>query len=157
MIELAAISSFGGGGVNIRQSVETTPQAAVLAVENSLAGQGLSSQMSSGYSQSDQSHTNTGSRQQSTPQKAVDPNPLTGPPPTFLMNVLEMDRDLAQSLARMNAEHTFPKEPAPVSSDASAEPEVAAPEQPEIKAVEHQAEPEKAPEPEVAPEESAAA
>lgn len=109
MVELAGIPPFGGGGVNIRQT-STAPAPAVPAVEASSAGQGLSGRMSSS-----QSHNNgftlgyraSDTRSDRARREIVDPNALPGPPPTFQISLLELDRDLAQTLARLNAKRAI--------------------------------------------------
>lgn len=131
MVELAGIPPFGGGGVNTRP-VSDTAAAAVPAVEASVKGQGLSGHSSSNQSHSDQHGKNLDGQAASQPAPRVgagapDPDALTGPPPSFQVSVLEMDRNLAQTLARINAAHAIESDAKAIAGPSPDE--TAAPEQ----------------------------
>ncbi|KMW58380.1 hypothetical protein AIOL_003353 [Candidatus Rhodobacter oscarellae] len=55
-----------------------------------------------------------GSGQQPAPDAPAEPKPdehtIPGPPPAFQISVLELDAQLQESLARMNASHSFGRE-----------------------------------------------
>ena len=132
MVELAGIPPFGGGGVNIRQT-NTPPAPAVPAVEAAATGQGLSGRMSSNQSQSE-----SGSDRHNAPSLALpgpdrpDPHALPGPPPAFQISLLELDRDLAQTLARLNAEHIHSSEAVDLPDTSQEAPIETDPPEPEI-------------------------
>ena len=104
MVDLAGIPPFGGGGVNIRQTPDS-PAPQVPVVEATLKGQSLSSRGSSNASQHESGHQGGHNPKPDSPQihEPIDPNVLPGPPPAFQISLLELDRDLAQTLARLNA------------------------------------------------------
>ncbi|MCP3968864.1 MAG: hypothetical protein GY717_00805 [Rhodobacteraceae bacterium] len=116
MVDLAGIPPFGGGGVNVRP-VNDAPASAVPAVEAAGAGQGLAGRMDS-----ERSQTGSGQGWQQAPQPGIvqetDPHALPGPPPTFQISLLEMDRDLSQMLARINATHAIASDAAAIAGPA---------------------------------------
>jgi len=114
MVGLAGIPPFGGGGVNIRPNIEPAAAAAVPLVEASVAGQALSGRMSSGQSQTDSGAGHPSG--QPVEQKRVDLNEVPGPPPTFQISLLELDHNLAETLARINAAHAIARDAGAIAS-----------------------------------------
>ena len=108
MGDLAGILPIGGGGTSVRPNVENSTQA-VPAVQSSVAGQSLAGQNGAGTSQ-DKGQQRSGAETAPAFQRKspVDPNAHAGPTPAFQVSVLEMDKDLQQALARLEAERAKP-------------------------------------------------
>ena len=122
MGDLAGILPIGGGGSTVRPHVESTTQA-VPAVQSSVAGQSLAGQNGSGGSQGKgQKSYGADSAPAFKRKSPVDPNAHAGPTPAFQVSVLEMDKDLQQALARLEAEHAKPENDAAIAPALKAEP-----------------------------------
>ena len=115
MVDLAGLPSFGGGGVNIRQNVEP-PVPVVPVVEPGASSQASSGRMSSGHPQTDSGQRDGSEFAYANAKKRIDPNATPGPPPTFQISLLEMDRDLAETLARINATYAMERDAAAIAS-----------------------------------------
>ena len=121
MGDLAGILPIGGGGSTVRPHVETTTQA-VPAVQSSVAGQSLAGQNGSGGSQGKGQKSNGADTAPAFLRKSpVDPNAHAGPTPAFQVSVLEMDKDLQQALARLEAKHAKPENDAAIAPAPKAE------------------------------------
>ena len=115
MGDLAGILPIGSGGSTVRPHVETTTQA-VPAVQSTVAGQSLASQNGSGGSQGKgQKGTESDTAPAFKRKSPVDPNAHAGPTPAFQVSVLEMDKDLQQALARLEAERSKPENDAAIA------------------------------------------
>ncbi len=106
MGDLAGIPPFGGGGVNLRPFIDTTP-AAVPAVEPSVGGQALTGRMSSGSQNAGGRSSDRQTAAHPVLQEPFDEHALPGPPPTFQVTLLEVDQHLMRTLARINAANGF--------------------------------------------------
>lgn len=110
MVDLAGIPPFGGGGFSIRQPVEP-PAPMVPPVEPSANSAGLSGNISSGQPQTESGRqASVPAPLQRDPKEPVDRHAVPGPPPTFQISLLEMDRDLSATLARMNAAYAIERD-----------------------------------------------
>lgn len=105
--ELGALSSFGGGIAPARISPETAVPA-VAPIEPGQHSHGASPQMDSGQRGADtgvrdrhraDNPAETGAQRAERP----DPNVLTGPSPAFQASVLELEQDLQNVIARLEA------------------------------------------------------
>ncbi len=119
MGDLAGIPPFGGGGVAIRPHEHAAPPA-VPAVEPSLDSQGLN-----GQTTKNDAHDVRFAKQDRTDVDAapvpalqrdpIDRHALAGPTPAFQVSLLEMDRQLQDALARMEAAHSQPESEAAIA------------------------------------------
>ncbi len=99
MGDFAGILPFGGGGVPIR-SQNDTPKPAIQPVAGGSAGQGASARMDQGRADLPFMPK---SRERYPGREEYGPHVLTGPSPAFQASVLEMERDLKQTIARLEA------------------------------------------------------
>ncbi len=99
MGDFAGILPFGGGGVPIR-STNDTPKPAIQPVAGGSKGQGASARMDQGRAELPFMPK---SRERATGRDDFGPHVLTGPTPAFQASVLEMERDLKQTIARLEA------------------------------------------------------
>jgi len=99
MGDFAGILPFGGGGVPIR-SQNDTPKPAIQPVAGGSAGQGASARMDQGRAELPLMPR---SRERGAGRDDYGPHVLTGPTPAFQASVLEMERDLQQTIARLEA------------------------------------------------------
>ena len=104
MGDIAGSLPFGGGGVPIR-SQNDTPKPAIQPVASGAAGQGVGARMDQG--RPDRPLLPNGKDQDTPSQQRggrdYGPHVLTGPTPAFQASVLEMERDLKQTIARLEA------------------------------------------------------
>ncbi len=99
MGDFAGILPFGGGGVPIR-SANDTPKPAIQPVAGGSKGQGASARMDQGRAELPFIPR---SRERGAGRDEYGPHVLTGPTPAFQASVLEMERDLKQTIARLEA------------------------------------------------------
>ena len=99
MGDFAGILPFGGGGVPIR-SPNDTPKPAIQPVAGGSAGQGASARMDQGRAELPFMPK---SKERGADHEEYGPHVLTGPTPAFQASVLEMERDLQQTIARLEA------------------------------------------------------
>ena len=117
MGEIAGIPPFGGGGANLRPPTETAP------VALAPVAQGDSSANLSGRMDSDASGHGSARYQtpnaltDSLPRQPLDGTELAGPPPSFQVSILELDRDLQAALAKITASHSLKQDVAAISLD----------------------------------------
>ena len=88
----------------------------VPVVEPGASSQATSGRMSSGHPQTEGGQSDGSEFAYATAKKRVDPNATPGPPPTFQISLLEMDRDLAETLARINASYAMERDAAAIAS-----------------------------------------
>ena len=99
MGEFAGIPPFGGGGVSVRP-LNDTAKPAIQPVAGGSAGQGTSARMDQGRADLPFMPK---SKERDGEQAEYGPHVLTGPSPAFQASVLEMERDLKQTIARLEA------------------------------------------------------
>ncbi len=99
MGDFAGILPFGGGGVPIR-SQNDTPKPAIQPVAGGSSGQGASARMDQGRAELPFMPR---SKERDPGREEYGPHVLTGPSPAFQASVLEMERDLKQTIARLEA------------------------------------------------------
>ena len=121
MGEIAGLPQLGGGGIPLRLNTDRNGQG-VPPVEAALRGRGLDGRMPSGGGGARaEARRGDPKPDQETPPRRLDVHTLTGPSPAFQATVLELERELRQSIARIEAAQGLPEAASAIAPPAPAE------------------------------------
>lgn len=121
MGEIAGLPQLGGGGIPLRLNTDRNGQG-VPPVEATPKGRGLDGRMPSGGGGARaEARRGDPMPDQETPPRRLDVHTLTGPSPAFQATVLELERELRQSMARIEAAQGLPEAASAIAPPARAE------------------------------------